>query len=266
MSKSSMEYYFEFPASRGLQGNTLILLMNVPGRTLSRVLASDNYGHTLERSQRELNKSRVKKFYEYLVTAAKNKEPFIIPPLVGNCASHVEFEEFGNTNVGVVRFPMDAEIKLFDGQHRGAGITMFWFNKQDTRAVFTDIRAEEHELCDGRRLVISPDLIADFRSLPFADSSFPVVVFDPPHLERVGQSAWMGKKYGRLNKKTWRSDLRAGFKEAFRVLWPRGVLIFKWNETQIPVSQILALTDVKPAIGQRTGKNDKTHWIIFVKD
>lgn len=61
MSKSSMEYYFELPASRGLQGNTLILLMNVPGRTLSRVLASDNYGHTLERSQRELNKSRVKK-------------------------------------------------------------------------------------------------------------------------------------------------------------------------------------------------------------
>lgn len=82
------------------------------------------------------------------------------------------------------------------------GSRMFWFNKQDTRAVFTDIRAEEHELCDGRRLVISPDLIADFRSLPFADSSFPVVVFDPPHLERVGQSAWMGKKYGRLNKKS----------------------------------------------------------------
>jgi hypothetical protein len=82
------------------------------------------------------------------------------------------------------------------------GSRMFWFNKQDTRAVFTDIRAEEHELCDGRRLVISPDLIADFRALPLADESFPVVVFDPPHLERVGQSAWMGKKYGRLNKKS----------------------------------------------------------------
>ncbi|ECR0503461.1 class I SAM-dependent methyltransferase [Salmonella enterica] len=145
------------------------------------------------------------------------------------------------------------------------GSRMFWFNKLDTRAVFADIRAEEHTLCDGRRLVISPDLIADFRALPFADSSFPVVVFDPPHLERVGDNAWMGKKYGRLNKKTWRSDLRAGFKEAFRVLRPHGVLIFKWNETQIPVSQILALTDVKPIIGQRTGKNDKTHWIIFVK-
>lgn len=81
------------------------------------------------------------------------------------------------------------------------GSRMFWFNKRDTRAVFADIRAEEHKLCDGRRLVICPDLVADFRALPFADASFPVVVFDPPHLERVGQTAWMGKKYGRLNKK-----------------------------------------------------------------
>lgn len=34
---------------------------------------------------------------------------------------------------------------------------------------------------------------------------------------------------------------------------------------QIPVSQILALTTEKPAVWQRTGKNDKTHWISFVK-
>ena len=145
------------------------------------------------------------------------------------------------------------------------GSRMFWFDKHDERAVFTDIRAEEHDLCDGRRLVISPDLIAYFRALPFSDASFPVVVFDPPHLERVGDNAWMGKKYGRLNKDTWCADIRAGFKEAFRVLRPHGVLIFKWNETQILVSQIPALTDEKPAIGQRMGKNDKTHWIVFVK-
>lgn len=146
------------------------------------------------------------------------------------------------------------------------GSRMFWFDKQDDRTVFSDIRAEQHTLCDGRSLVISPDVIADFRALPFADNTFPVVVFDPPHLERVGDDAWMGKKYGRLSKETWRDDLRAGFTEAFRVLRPHGVLIFKWNETQIPVSQVLMLTDVKPIIGQRTGKNDKTHWISFVKD
>lgn len=145
------------------------------------------------------------------------------------------------------------------------GPRMFWFDKQDDRAVFSDIRAEQHTLCDDRRLIISPDIIADFRALPFAENTFSVVVFDPPHLERAGPNGWQGKKYGKLNKVSWREDLRAGFTEAFRVLRPHGILIFKWNETQIPVSQVLALTDEKPIIGQRTGKNDKTHWIIFVK-
>lgn len=119
------DYFFEFPASRGIQGGTLVLMMTVPARTLARVLASDNAGSTLERSQRELNPARAKKFYEYLLIAYERKEPFIIPPLVGNCNSEIEFDEFGNTNVGVVRFPMDAEIKLFDGQHRAAGIAEF---------------------------------------------------------------------------------------------------------------------------------------------
>ena len=116
------------------------------------------------------------------------------------------------------------------------GSRMFWFDKQDERAVFSDIRAEEHCLCDGRRLVISPDVIADFRALPFAENTFPVVVFDPPHLERVGEAAWMGKKYGRLNKKTWRSDLRAGFKEAFRVLRPHGVLTVSYTHLTLPTN------------------------------
>ncbi|MCG8709219.1 class I SAM-dependent methyltransferase [Brenneria sp. 4F2] len=145
------------------------------------------------------------------------------------------------------------------------GSRMFWHDKHDERAVFIDIRNEQHTLCDGRSLVINPDIIADFRSLPFTDESFPVVVFDPPHLERAGENGWMRKKYGALNPDTWRDDLRAGFSEAFRVLRPLGVLVFKWNETQIPISKILPLTHEKPVITQRTGKNDKTHWIIFVK-
>ncbi len=45
------------------------------------------------------------------------------------------------------------------------GSRMFWFDKNDDRAIFSDIRKEEHTLCDGRRLIISPDLIADFRAL-----------------------------------------------------------------------------------------------------
>lgn len=145
------------------------------------------------------------------------------------------------------------------------GSRMFWFDKQDPRAVFSDIRSENHTLCDGRALEIKPDVVADFRNLPFDDESFNLVVFDPPHLERCGPNGWQGKKYGILNKETWREDLAAGFSEAFRVLKTNGTLVFKWNEIQIPVGKILELTEQKPAFGHRSGKRSDTHWICFIK-
>jgi len=145
------------------------------------------------------------------------------------------------------------------------GSRMFWFNKSDPRAVYLDARSESHVLCDNRKLEIHPDVLGDFRQLPFADGQFLQVIFDPPHLRRAGPNGWMRKKYGQLDKENWREDLRAGFAEAFRVLAPGGTLIFKWNATQIPVSQIIELTDQQPTIWQRTGKADKTHWIVFLK-
>lgn len=146
-----------------------------------------------------------------------------------------------------------------------SGSRMFYFDPGDERVTFGDIRSESHILCDGRALEVHPDVILDFRSLPFPDASFRVVVFDPPHLTRVGRKGWMFKKYGGLDITTWREDLRRGFAECFRVLGPDGVLIFKWNETQISVGQVLALTDEKPLVGhRRVGKSADTHWITFL--
>lgn len=145
-----------------------------------------------------------------------------------------------------------------------SGSRMFYFDRDDSRVLFGDIRSEEHVLCDGRALSITPDVVMDFRQLPFEDETFKVVVFDPPHLSNVGEKAWIGKKYGRLGP-NWGDDLRAGFAECFRILEPFGILIFKWNETQIPVSKILALTDEKPLIGHKSGKQMNTHWITFMK-
>ncbi|WP_024817065.1 class I SAM-dependent methyltransferase [Arthrobacter sp. 31Y] len=146
-----------------------------------------------------------------------------------------------------------------------SGSRMFYFDKEDERVLFGDIRSEQHVLCDGRALNINPDAMTDFRAMPFPDGSFSVVVFDPPHLVRAGRKSWQAAKYGQLNAETWREDLRAGFAECFRVLKPEGVLIFKWNEIQIPVSEILALTEQKPLIGHKSGKQSKTHWITFLK-
>lgn len=145
-----------------------------------------------------------------------------------------------------------------------SGSRMFWFDKADPRAVFGDIRREDHILCDGRELHIHPDIEMDFRAMPFEDETFRLVVFDPPHLLRLGEVSWTRAKYGALMP-SWRDDLTSGFAECFRVLKPGGVLIFKWNEDQIPVSQILALTPERPLFGHRSGKASKTHWIAFIK-
>lgn len=151
------------------------------------------------------------------------------------------------------------------------GSRMFWFDRADDRAVFGDARRESHTLNDksskggARQLVIDPDVLMDFRSMPFEDDSFHLVVFDPPHLVGNGSHGWLAKKYGNLGT-DWREDIRAGFSECFRVLRPFGTLIFKWNEHSIPVSQLLALTPEKPLLGNRCGKSAKSHWIVFMKD
>lgn len=145
------------------------------------------------------------------------------------------------------------------------GSRMFWFDKSNPNVLFADIRMENHELCDGRKLNIKPDLIMDFRDMPFADNVFKMVVFDPPHLKNLGKNSWMGKKYGILGK-SWEDDLKRGFDECMRVLQPLGVLIFKWNETQIKVSEIIRVIGCDPLIGHKSGKSSQTHWMSFLKN
>jgi len=142
------------------------------------------------------------------------------------------------------------------------GGRMWWHDKEDARAVYMDKRELDTTLCDGRVFRVAPDLIADFRQLPFADSSFSMVLFDPPHLKTVGVNSWTAQKYGILGD-SWQQDLRQGFSECFRVLKPLGTLIFKWSEVQIRLSEILKLTEQKPVVMH---KKQKTHFVIFQKE
>lgn len=139
-----------------------------------------------------------------------------------------------------------------------------WFNKNNPEAIFGDLRSESHVLCDGRSLNIAPDTQINFTNLPFADNSFKLVVFDPPHLKHAGPKSWLRAKYGVLNN-TWQEDLTEGFKECFRVLDEHGVLIFKWAEDQIKIKDVLKLTPVEPLFGHPTGRKGITHWYTFIK-
>lgn len=74
---------------------------------------------------------------------------------------------------------------------------------------FNDIRKLEEPLCDGRMLKIDPDTQWDFRHLPVPDNTYDMVVFDPPHLVKVGDNSWLAKKnmknYRQNGNHTWES-------------------------------------------------------------
>lgn len=144
------------------------------------------------------------------------------------------------------------------------GSRMFWLDRKNPDVVFGDIRTHEETLCDGRKLVVSPDVKLDFTNLPFESGHFHLVVFDPPHLHTAGPKSWLAAKYGKLSE-NWQDDIRNGFSECFRVLHADGTLIFKWNETQIKVKEVLALTEIKPLFGHISGRKGLTHWLVFMK-
>lgn len=102
-----------------------------------------------------------------------------------------------------------------------SGPRMFYFDSEDDRVLFGDIRSEQHVLCDGRALEINPNKLMDFRDLPFRDNTFAVVIFDPPHLVKAGP------KHGRGDGRNGRcgvSDRRNRYRCGHRVARPKGRL------------------------------------------
>ena len=143
------------------------------------------------------------------------------------------------------------------------GSRMFWFDRKNPNVLFQDIRDKEYILCDGRKLEVHPDVIGDFTKMEYPDNTFQMVVFDPPHLDNANETSYMAQKYGTLRRVIWKEDIKKGFDECMRVLKDKGTLIFKWNETRIPVKRIIEVIGKEPLFGHRTAH--KTIWLCFMK-
>lgn len=151
------------------------------------------------------------------------------------------------------------------------GSRTIWFNKNHPSVVYCDKRNEKYTgiwtstLHDSeRQCVIEPDIQCDFTHLPFDDNTFKLVVFDPPHLIHIGSTSWLAKKYGKLEE-GWKQMLHDGFQECMRVLDIEGVLIFKWNEFDIPAADVWNAIGRRPLFGHHSGKNSKTFWACYMK-
>ena len=150
------------------------------------------------------------------------------------------------------------EIRILDAC---CGSRMFWFDKKEQHTTYMDRREEEFEI-HKKKINVKPDIVADFRDMPFDDETFNLVVFDPPHLLWAGQKSFMRAQYGQLDKVTWSEDLAKGFEECMRVLKVGGTLVFKWSDCQINVKEVLKSVPFKPLFGQQRGT---THWMTFMK-
>lgn len=142
------------------------------------------------------------------------------------------------------------------------GSKMFWFDREHEETVYMDNRTLDTTLCDGRKLVVKPDIMADFRNIPFDNETFYLVVFDPPHLVKAGDKSFLKLKYGRLDA-SWQEDIKQGLSECWRVLKQNGTMIFKWSEEQIKLPMLKHLLPCEALIGQRRGK---TIWLVFFKE
>jgi hypothetical protein len=148
------------------------------------------------------------------------------------------------------------------------GGRMFWYEKDNPKVLFMDRREVAKGVFANNwnpNWCVKPDVLADFRDMPFPDKSFKLIVFDPPHLTSGSDKGVINIKYGLLDKQNWKADIVQGFTECWRVLDDYGTLIFKWNDANIKASELLKEFPIKPMFGDFTGKTGLTRWMTFFK-
>lgn len=145
------------------------------------------------------------------------------------------------------------------------GGRMFYFDKNHPNVQYGDKRIEHLEMMDRgkvRVLDVKPDTIVDFTNMQFADNSFKFVVFDPPHLLKIGQNSWLRKKYEKLQEDTWKDVISKGLSECLRVVEEGSVVAMKWSERDIKTVDMIKILPQKPDFGDKSGT---TRWLFFIK-
>ena len=145
------------------------------------------------------------------------------------------------------------------------GGRMMWFDKNNKDTLYCDIReCEKGHIEHCPNWECKPDVICDYKDLPFDDKSFKLIVWDIPHIIK-DSGGIINKKDGSLG-----DNLKEDTKKAFDSIWSKldihGTLIFKYSDLNIKITDMLKLFSVKALFGTRTKKSvNSTYWICFFK-
>lgn len=140
-----------------------------------------------------------------------------------------------------------------------------WIQKESDMAVFMDIRSVDKGTIKLQpNWCVEPDVVGDYRDMPFDDETFSLIVWDIPHKIKPDKGI-ITMKYGNLGE-TWKEDLKKGFTEIMRVLKPHGVMDLKFNDLDISFKELLGLFPFLPQYGTPTKKGvNNTAYFIYVK-
>lgn len=118
-----MSNSYRFAAIRGVQARRAFYVIMVPLGVVPRLFRFDDDELPVElRAQRSLNKSRVPAIARYI---ADHPDEYILSALSASVDAPLSFEPSGpgdGRSVGILTFPIGANLLLNDGQHRRAAI------------------------------------------------------------------------------------------------------------------------------------------------
>ncbi|KAE9622548.1 DNA sulfur modification protein DndB [Aeromonas veronii] len=197
---------FEFPGVRGIQGEKSYYTTAIPFRALARLLAIDT-GNTMDRSQREVDQRRAAAVTSYI---QNNPSGFVLPSLTGVIShSDIDFSEHKEGSlVGTIKLSMDAEIKLFDGQHRAVGIINLV--KQSPELAYNTIPVQ---LFTDMSLVSRQQAFADINSTAKTVSASLNSAYDHRNTSAQHIAKMIDKVDGWINQIEWDKAACAGKSE-----------------------------------------------------
>lgn len=121
-----------------------------------------------------------------------------------------------------------------------------WYERELPGVVFIDLRAS-----------VKPHVVADSCRLPFRDSTFDLVVFDPPHLN-CGPNSIFAMKYSHATTQEIRRLISGSARELRRVSKRSAYMAFKWSDHDTRLSHAIGLLDGwRPLFGTRARRAGK---------
>ena len=119
-----MSVSYAFPVVRGIQGGREYFVTMCQLHLVSKIFSLDAETSSPQfRSQRLINKSRIPAISAYIVN---NPTTYIFSSIIASIDSCVEFAPLSKDpkyyNVGTLRIPASAKIRINDGQHRKLAI------------------------------------------------------------------------------------------------------------------------------------------------